>query len=192
VGSLDEDGRVTGSARLPESYPVGLTDALASAKDVLVRFGGHFGAAGFEFDKKDQELFKSKLVQFYQNSHQEDFTQILEYDFDLNPQDVSMDTIQSIRALEPFGQGFDYPLFGLKGLYTTQIKELKGGHLKVFFSPARDDSSFRIEGLAFGATKEMNEILKDPRPKDILFELQQNDFNGNSSAQVRIREIRFS
>jgi single-stranded-DNA-specific exonuclease len=191
IGSLGEDGRVTGSARLPEGYPLGLTDALTSAKDVLVRFGGHFGAAGFEFDNKDQEPFKARLAQFYQDSRKAHFTQILEYDFDLHPRDVSLDTIQILRTLEPFGQGFEYPLFGLKNLYASQIKELKGGHLKVFFNPVQD-SNFRIEGLAFGVTPEMGEIIKDPRPKDVLVELQQNDFNGNSSAQVRIREIKFS
>jgi len=191
VGSLDDEGRVTGSARLPESYHVGLTDALARAKEVLVRFGGHFGAAGFEVEDKNIDVFQKKLAQFFLEARKEDFAKVLEYDFDLHPQDVSLETIQSIRSLEPFGQGFDYPLFGLKGLYTTQIRELKGGHLKVFFSPEAD-SNLRIEGLAFGANSEMTEILRDPRAKDLLVELQQNDFNGNSTAQVRIREIRFS
>jgi len=189
VGSLDSDGRVTGSARLPESYHVGLTEALASAKDVLTRFGGHFGAAGFEFEIIHQKELEQKLTYFFSEARKDDFTQVIEYDFDLKPQEVSLDTIQSIRSLEPFGQGFDYPVFALKGLYTIQIKELKGGHLKVFFSSAYD-ANFRIEGLAFGATASMHELLRDPRAKDILFELQQNDFNGNSTVQVRIRDVR--
>lgn len=192
VGSLDEEeGRVTGSSRLPDSYHVGLTDALSSASDVLARFGGHFGAAGFEFDAVLKDQLFQRLTDFFRAARLADFTSLVTYDFDLQPEDVNLDTIKDIRSLEPFGQGFDHPLFGLKGLYTQQIKELRGGHLKVFFSPARD-SATRLEALAFGVSQEMNEILRDPRAKDILVELQQNDFNGNSSAQLRIREIRFS
>lgn len=191
IGSLDEEGRITGSARLPDSYPVGLTEALSSASKVLSRFGGHFAAAGFELERSHIPEFEKSLSEFYQKAKNQDFKRVIEYDFDLEPTQVSLETIDQLRSLEPFGQGFEAPVFGLRKLVTTQVKELKGGHLKVFFSPVHGPNQ-KIEGLGFGLQQDLADLLRSSKPKDLLVEIQRNDFNGNSTAQVRIVDAKES
>jgi single-stranded-DNA-specific exonuclease len=189
IGTLDEEGHIVGSARLPESYPLGLTEALSFAQKSLVRFGGHFAAAGFELLEKQKDCFQQELTQFYDERKKTQCEILVEYDFDLKAQDLTLETVQKLKALEPFGQGFEHPLFGLKKWTVTRTRPLKGGHLKATLR-SLESPSWEVEALAFGVTESLSQLLKNPCTKDFLVELQQNDFNGVSSVQLRIREAR--
>ena len=194
IGAWDEDGNITGSARLPDGYAggAGLTEALSAAAPKLLRFGGHYGAAGFELHQDQVAYFEQSLNQFYHNLKQQtEIVRTIEYDFDLEPLQFSLDSIAQLQALEPFGQSFEAPLFVLHELNTIQVRELKGGHLKVWLRP-QHHPSVTIEALAFGLSLAQQQQLRAPEPKSILFELQKNEFRGVKSPQARIVDVRLA
>lgn len=191
IGALDNEGNMTGSARLPDGHVVGLTTALHSVGHLLMRYGGHFAAAGFELSESKADQFRAGLVDFFKKVQEEQVEICLEYDLDLKPEDVSLQSHAAISQLEPFGVGFESPLFSLKNMVTVQVKELKGGHLKAWLSP-KDQKSPKIEALGFSLSKDIQQKLRNQeQPKNILFELQKNEFKGNSTAQIRIIDIQY-
>lgn len=188
IGALDEENGITGSARLPNGYAVGLTEALEYASKSLLRHGGHFAAAGFEVHLDHIEEFENLLKDFYKVTLNNLKPRQVFYDFELFFNQVSLNTLDNLRELEPFGQGFESPVFLLKNMLVQSIKELKGGHLKIFFSTPQ--SSQKIEALGFHLHSDLQALLRTPQPKEILIELQKNEFQGMSSIQCRIIDVR--
>lgn len=191
IGALDKEGNITGSARLPDGHSIGLTEALQSVGSHLMRYGGHFAAAGFELSHSKVNEFSSGLALFFKSAQDEQLIRFIDYDLDLNPEDISLKSHAEMSQLEPFGVGFEPPLFSLKNMVTVQVKELKGGHLKAWLSP-KDQKGPKIEALGFSLSAEMKLKLRNQeQPKNILFELQKNEFKGHSAAQIRIVDIQY-
>jgi single-stranded-DNA-specific exonuclease len=193
VGSMNEEGVITGSARLPQGASESLLDALGAASGILQRFGGHDAAAGFELLASRQEEFISALVEHYQ--HRELQTKkIVDYDVDASYEEINELLMRWLDSLGPFGQGFAQPLFCFKNIFVKELVNLKGGHLRlkledtvsgnkgeaIFFSPPASISAQLAEAL-------------DTKSAfvNILGELQWNYFSGRKTVQLLIKDLQF-
>ncbi len=194
VGSIDDAGKITASARLPAGYPVGLVEALQSASSFLHRFGGHFAAAGFELSIDNITNFKNSLEMFYLSALKKGYQTNINYDFDLYLEEITLEHFLFLEKAEPFGQGFEPPVFGLNRIKLNRVKELKGGHYKFFVTQdtGRDMAKKELELLGFSLDQDSLKIIKSGDFFDLLVELQKNEFNGRTSIQGKIRDVRHS
>lgn len=114
----------------------------------------------------------------------EDLLPELRVDAELFPEEVSLQTVELISALEPFGMGNPRPVFVMRGVKLLQTTILKERHLKVRFLAAGQS----FDAIGFG----MADRIPAHDTLDILFSLDVNDWNGKRSVSVRLKDLKAS
>ncbi len=163
---------------------------LSQHKEFFEGFGGHKSAAGFSFDenKIKFETFKSAL-----NKTIEEFTQDVDFntsaitaDMVLEPEDLTIENIEIINRLQPFGEGNPAPLFVMNDLFVKEYKFMgqNSNHLKLFLT--KQNSSI-LECVKW-STSEFK--LPVNSKLDILFSPSVNHFNGEDNIQLILSDIR--
>ena len=183
---ISRSGEVAkGSGRSIEGFS--LCDAMFACNDLLMHGGGHPMAVGLSIDKANIEEFKYRINQYAQNIA--DFPNPrLNIDCKLNPSMLNLSYAEQIKYLEPFGAGNASPVFGLYGMTLSAISELSGGkHLRLVLS--RDNS--KVSALLF-STERKNLPYNIGDKVDIAVSLDINEFNGNRSLSIFIKDIKFS
>lgn len=112
VLAKDKNGNWKGSARSPEGFM--LKSALDECAEYLISYGGHAKAAGLTVRATDLDKFKDKFIKLATEAAGDDgFEVAVPIDAVLHAQDYTEDMIRHLGILEPFGEGFRQPLFGL-------------------------------------------------------------------------------
>lgn len=107
-----KDGNWKGSARSPDGFM--LKDALDKCAEFLISYGGHAKAAGLTVRAADLDKFKEKFTKLALEAvGDKGFEVAVPIDAVLNARDYTEDMIRHLGILEPFGEGFRQPLFGL-------------------------------------------------------------------------------
>lgn len=195
IGSKGADGLIVGSGRLPAGSELNLLDALSAVEAHLNRFGGHSGAAGFEFHSDHQELITSSMARFYDEASLRPQTVVVDYDLDVDMLELTDSNMKWIETLGPFGQGFASPLFRLSGVRVKDQKVLKGGHLKLWLEKADGTYPGRkaMEALYFSPPPSLKAAQVSPGTEvDVLGELQWNVFNGQRTLQMNIKDLKIA
>ncbi len=168
---------------------INIYDVLVQHKKLFEGFGGHKMAAGFSFDenKLSFETFKSKLnITIDEYTQEVDFSKTLtDVDMILEPENISVETVNIIEKMQPFGAGNPSPLFVMNNVVLNQFKMIgqENKHLKFFVS--KNNSSL-IECIKWNCPDfniPVNSSL------DILFSMKLNSFNNNVSVQLMISDI---
>lgn len=120
-----------GSARSPEG--INIRDAFVACADVLETFGGHAAAGGFSVKPGCVDDFRRRLCEYCSglNVHVENHAG--EPELWIEPGDVTLDLAESLQLMEPFGEGNEEPLFGIRGVSFSDVRSLgaDGRHLAV-------------------------------------------------------------
>lgn len=190
VASLDlEEGKMVGSCRLPEGSEISLVEALSSASANLLRFGGHAKAAGFELTKESVDSVIMSLEKYFQSEVQT--AKKIYYDASLTFAEFDFDLMRWFEKMEPFGVGFERPLFLISKLKVRKLQNLKGGHLKLTLVQSGEER----EGVLFSPSSKQREILESLQPIeliDIMAELQVHEWRGRKSLQLLLEDVRKS
>lgn len=191
VGSLDEEeGRIVGSARMPEGRGINALEAMGYAQDALEQFGGHAAAAGFELKVGMAALFAQKLEEYYTSHSVKGEPRVWFYDAQASLNDLSPSFMTWYEHLSPFGAQFAPPVFLLENAKIQQIKSLKGGHFRLTLA---DDTGVSRVALWFSPPKDHECLQGDLNQVgriDALVEPQWNYFNGTRSLQLLVQDIR--
>jgi len=195
---------VKGSARSIEEY--NMFEELSKCKDLLNRFGGHSMAAGLSLDEDNIDELRSRLNQ-YTILTEEDLIPKIYIDMQLPFEYINYKLINEIKILEPYGKGNSKPLFGEKNI---RIKKgsLLGAKKNVLKLSLISSRGQRMEGIIFN---DIQSCLDDVKSKygevqlnnmlngiennilvDILYYPEVNEYNGNVSLQVIIKNYRFN
>ncbi len=165
IGSEDLDGMIVGSSRLPNGYDGNLVLALASAKAILNRFGGHAAAAGFEFSARQTKEFIQCLNKYYTDQALIHKEIEIEYDTEAGLAELTKPNMKWYNFAGPYGVGFSIPIFRFNNLVLNQVKEIKGGHIKVTASDVSQAGKNNVDILYFspsGKNKECPRCFSPP------------------------------
>lgn len=172
-----------GSARSIEGFSI--YDAMNSCRDMLNTFGGHELAAGMSIKPELLDEFRVKINEYaYENQSVYPETRI---DCKLNPAGLSLDVLDSIRMMEPFGTGNTSPVFGLYGVVLDSVQGMgnEGRHKKLTFH--KDGTHTQVNGIFFNRP----EFPYQRGDKvDLVVTLGRNEYRGNVSLSVYVRDIR--
>ena len=179
----DKGDLCKGSARSIEGFSI--YDAMNSCRDMLNTFGGHELAAGMSIKTEMLDEFREKINEYaYENASVYPETRI---DCKLNPAGLSMDVLDSIRMMEPFGTGNTSPVFGLYGVVIDSVQGMgnEGRHKRLTFH--KDGDRTMVNGIFFNQP----EFPYQRGDKvDLVVTLGRNEYRGNVSLSVYIRDIR--
>lgn len=178
---------VKGSGRSIEEYH--MFDALCEVKDLLLKFGGHPMAAGLSLREEDVDDFRLELNRRARLT-EEDFIPKLWIDVPLPMDYVSEQLIQELELLEPFGQGNEKPQFAQKGLRIRSARVLGKNHNAVKLAMVTPEGT-PMDGMMFTDGDAFLEEMGSNRMIDVIYYPGINEYNGNRSLQVVIKEYKF-
>jgi single-stranded-DNA-specific exonuclease len=100
----EENDVAFGSAR--SVIGINITDAIKSCREILNKFGGHAMAAGVSLNRKNIGEFRRMLSRTVRAMLPDTETEpVLEIDGELQLSEISMELVQDVRRLAPFGNG---------------------------------------------------------------------------------------
>lgn len=181
-----EDG-VKGSGRSIENYH--MFEALVEVKNLLVKFGGHPMAAGLSLKEENVDGFRLELNRRARLT-EEDFIPKIWIDVPMPMDYVSEGLIQELELLEPFGQGNEKPQFAQKGLRIRSARVLGKNRNAVKLSLVTPDG-MPMDGMIFTDGDAFMNEMGNRRGMDAIYYPGINEYNGNRSLQVIIKEYRF-
>jgi single-stranded-DNA-specific exonuclease len=183
---LTESGGIaTGSARSVPGF--NLYEAVHACREYLLGYGGHFAAAGLSLLPENVAAFANKFEEIVSASIPEHLLipEII-IDTEISFADLTQNFYNIICQMEPFGPENMRPVFVAKNVqdtgYSKIVKEL---HLR--FVVKQDKFSFT--GIGFNLASK-SELLK--KPFDLVFTLDENEWNGNTSLQLKVIDLRSS
>jgi len=172
---------IRGSARSDGNLH--LAEALAACGGLLIRHGGHAGAAGFEIETDRWDDFRTAFMALAVAAVPADPEPSLEIDLAVPALGVSYDLLRELARLEPVGTGNPEPLVAILGLTVVRAREATGGHTQLVLRRDRDV----LDGIAFGWA-ELSTVLVEGDRIDVVARLQSRRFGGFESLQLDVRD----
>ena len=183
------NGFISGSARSITGFDI--YKAIENAKDILENFGGHTFAAGLTLKEERLEDFINAIETFAnENMIEEQMTQTLDIDINLKFNEISPRLVSDLKKMNPFGPENQKPVFCSFNVKDFGKSKLVGKELEHVKLEMIDDSSNQImQGIAFGMSR-FNDHIKSAEPFDICYTVEENTYNGNTTTQLMIKDIR--
>ena len=160
-----------------------LADALTACADLLLRHGGHAGAAGFEISADRWPLFRERFLALAAAAAPPDPTPTLALDLAVRALEVDYALHRDLRRLAPCGAGNPEPLVAVLGLTVTKVREAGGGHTQLVLKRRLDV----LDGIAFG-WPELSRTVAEGDVIDVVAQLRSRRFGGIESLQLEIRD----
>ncbi len=175
------DGVATGSGRSIDGF--NLHESMTSLKHLFIRFGGHYHAAGCTLEMENIEKLSEGLEDIARGTlKDEDLIPCITVDDCLKLSDITIDSINDIRSIEPFGSGNPEPVFYSGDLEVLDTWIVGENHLKLRL---RQDETI-TEAIGFN--------LADQQPErssliNAVYSPEINKWNGNEKVQLRIIDL---
>jgi single-stranded-DNA-specific exonuclease len=186
--ALDGNGEGKGSARSIPGFH--LYEAMHACREHLVRYGGHRAAAGCSILPHRVEGFR-EAFQGHARGVLTDQQLVPEVRIDLalDLREADMELCRLLRHLAPFGLGNPTPVFVAQRVDVAGYPRIVGGnHLKLTLA----SGDTRLEAMGWGMGDRLREVNPALGPIDVAFRLEENTYNGRTSAQARLVDVRTS
>ena len=162
--------------------------ALENCKDLLLGFGGHELAAGFTIEEANIPAFRERMND-YARSFQGGAAPVSVLDVDVaitHPSAVTLEELEALSALEPYGSGNARPVFCLLGATLLRTQNVgRNRHLKLRLGKG----SAQFDGIFFSTVAEDCGCRPGDRV-DAAFYLQVNEFRGSRTVQLQMVDLR--
>jgi single-stranded-DNA-specific exonuclease len=160
-----------------------LAEALAACGDLLLRHGGHAGAAGFEIRSDDWPAFRERFLAIAAAVPAPDPVPAQPIDLAVRARDVDYALFRDLLRLAPYGIGNPEPMIAVLGLTVTRAREADGGHSQLVLKRRLDV----LDGIAFG-WPELSNTVAEGDVIDVVARLMSRRFGGIESLQLDIRD----
>jgi single-stranded-DNA-specific exonuclease len=180
-------GLATGSARSVVGY--NLYEAIYQCREYLVAYGGHFAAAGLSMLPENVDAFREKFEAVVAASIGEHLLvpEII-IDGDISFAEIRENFYHIICQMEPFGPGNMRPVFiARKVMDTGYSKIVKEQHLRLVLK----QNDVTITGIGFNLAGRFP-LLLTGQPLDVVFTIDENEWNGIKSLQLKVIDLRAS
>lgn len=178
---------VAGSARSVAGFNV--YEAIHQCKDLLLGYGGHFYAAGMTLATDKVEAFCEKFEEVVQASiHPELLIPEIVIDAEIKFSDIRKSFYDILCQMEPFGPENMSPTFCARNVYNTGwSKVVKEAHLRFVVR----QEHYTMTGIGFNMAEKFDIILQN-KPVDLVFKIDENEWNGEKSLQLKVIDCRLS
>ena len=176
-----------GSARSVPGF--NLYEAVHACREHLIGYGGHFAAAGLTLEIDKIDAFRNKFEEIVSATiHPELLIPEIVIDAEISFSDIQWTFYNILQQMEPFGPENLRPVFVVKQVWNTGYSKIvKEEHIK--FSLKQNNTVFT--GIAFKMSDKFH-LLQMNKPIDVVFKIDENEWNGNKTLQLRVIDFKIS
>lgn len=168
-----------------------IIETLEKCSELLIKFGGHAQAAGVRVAHGKIEKFYAKFGQLIEEQLAgKDISPRIEIDMEISAQDLNWELLSQIKKMEPFGENNEEPVFLVKGMVVEGLRIVGNGsqHLKLSLR-SKEKSPKVFDAIGFGLGEKFSN-LKNGDSIDIVFNLQEDEWNGNKKIQLKLVDLK--
>ncbi|WP_300565190.1 single-stranded-DNA-specific exonuclease RecJ [Flavobacterium sp.] len=180
--------KLAASARSVKDFDI--YNALEASAEHLEQFGGHMYAAGMTLKEENYEAFKNKFEEIVkQTIHPDLLTPEIAVDAEIDLNDINDKFFRILKQFEPFGPQNMAPVFMSKEVNDTGYGKTLGKeeeHLRLFI---KQKNSSGFAAIGFGLAEKIH-LTEKQKPFDAVYSIDENEWNGAVSLQLRLRDIR--
>lgn len=189
---VNKDGKMSGSARSIEG--IDLFEVLTECGPLLEQFGGHAMAAGLSMIPENFIAFREKFDAVVAKTLEGKRPQPThKYDAEIHFTDISAKFFRVLKQLSPFGPGNMNPVFLVKNVTNVKFTRTVGdskAHLKLHVRQRRS-MDLEMDGIGFDMGHWAH-AFESGKEMDLLFSIEENEWNNRISLQLNVKDIRFS
>jgi len=184
----ESNNKITGSARSVKDFD--LYKAIDGCSDLLEKFGGHKYAAGLTLDRSNLLAFQERFEQIVSATLTEEMrTPVIEIDIPIQFDAMTSKFNSILKQIAPFGPDNHKPVFEARNVFVmNSLSSFKDKHLRFLVGQAGNEAVFNA--VAFDLMEHYERIASGEYFR-IAFTLEENTFNGITSLQLRIKDIKF-
>ena len=178
---------VAGSARSVPGF--NLYEAIHACREHLLGYGGHFAAAGMTMAPDQVDAFRDKFEEIVSSSiSAELLIPEIVIDSMISLQDIRWPFYNILAQMEPFGPENVRPVFIARQVFDSGYSRIvKEQHIR--FSLRQGNTT--LTGIGFGMAEKFS-LLQLKQPVDVVFKIDENEWNGEKSLQLRVIDFRLS
>lgn len=183
----ESNGKLTGSARSVSGFNV--YEPLEACADLMLNFGGHAYAAGLTIEKENLAIFKERFnAEVAKRILPEQLIPKIKIDALLAFSDINNSFFKILKQFAPFGPLNMRPTFESREIMDTGYSKVVGeNHLKLSL---QDKKGNRINGIAFRMADKLP--LLQQGAIDLCYQLEENHWNGKTSLEITVKDIKAS
>ena len=181
----ESNGIIAGSARSVNGFNV--YEAVHQCKDLLIGYGGHFYAAGLTMAKENIAAFAELFESVVAGSITPDLLiPELVIDAEVSFSDLTDSFYKILQQMEPFGPENMRPVFIVRKVIDQGYSKIvKGEHIRFVLR----QGSMVFTGIGFNMAAKFP-LIEAKVPLDIVFTLDENEWNGEKNLQLKVMDIR--
>ena len=183
------NGFVTGSARSVAGFD--LYEAIESCADLLENFGGHVYAAGLTLKEENLAEFSRRLDDFIgKKITKEMLTPVTNIDCELDFSQITPKFFRILKQFQPFGPGNGNPVFMTENVYDDgNGRKVGAGGVHIKLDLIQESQPYRqIPAIGFNMA-DLYDYIKAGNPMDVCYSIVENYYRGNSTIQLRLKDI---
>ena len=177
------------SARSVKGFDV--YNALEACTEHLEQFGGHMYAAGMTLKEENYQIFKDAFEKEVERTiHPDMLTPEIAVDAEIDFADITPKLIRILKQFEPYGPQNMTPIFLTRNLKDTGYGKPLGQdeeHLKLF---VKQNNSEGLAAIGFNLGNKI-ELTTHQKPFQAVYCIDENEWKGKLSLQLRLRDIKF-
>lgn len=176
-----------GSARSVPGISIhSLLGRIQDEHKILNSFGGHPMAAGLTISRDDVQLLKEHMETLLSEKKWDEYLgSVLYLDGSLEEKDYTIETVDALSKLEPFGSGNSMPVWLARGAYAIQWKAVGENRNHLSCNLKIGSNTFR----AIGFNMVEKQSLFSSRI-DLAFTLSIDTWRNDGSIQLILKDIR--
>jgi single-stranded-DNA-specific exonuclease len=184
----ESNERITGSARSVNGFD--LYQAILQCSDLLEKFGGHKYAAGLTLHPDNLVAFQQRFEEVVEASLTEDMrTPVIDIDLTLPFNCITPKFFKVMKQMSPFGPENHRPMFESRQVYVqNSLSNFKDRHLR--FLAGQEGNEYVFNAVGFDMMEHYDRIASGDRFR-MAYTLEENTYNGTTSMQLRIKDIKF-
>jgi single-stranded-DNA-specific exonuclease len=178
---------VAGSARSVAGF--NLYEAIHACREHLLGYGGHFAAAGMTLLPENVQAFADAFEKEVSALITDDLLipEII-IDAEISFTDITPSFFSILAQMEPFGPENMRPVFIARNVSDTGFSKIvKEQHIRFVLR----QNNITLTGIGFNMADKFP-ILQQQEPMDIVFTLDENVWNGETSLQLKMIDLRIN
>ena len=185
----EAEGIATASCRSIDG--LNIVECLNSVADILVKYGGHSGAAGFTIKIENIDEFYQRVDKYIKDNFEKSlFTKKIKIENVLAPYKVNYQFLKELELLEPYGAKNHTPIFVFKNCEYENLRFTRNSTEHLMLDIKKDGYYFK--NCIFFGGGDYYDLIANSKSVDIAFKLKLENYKDRFMCKLQLEDVKNS